>query len=168
MLMTIIKQITVDDAEAYLDLRAQLDAETKFMLLEPGERKMTIEQERERLTALLATDNSMVFLAMHAGEPIGFLWANGGMFRRNHHTVHIVIGIRATHTNQGVGTRLFQACEVWARERGLHRLELTVMTHNHLGIALYKKMGFQIEGTASDVLRVEGAYVDLHYMSRLL
>ena len=166
--MTIIRQITVDDAEAYLDLRTQLDYETKFMMLEPGERQITIEQERERLKSVLAADNSMVFLAEADDNPIGFLWANGGTYRRNHHSAHIVIGIRAAHTNQGIGTRLFRACELWARERGLHRLELTVMTNNHLGIALYKKMGFQIEGTALDALRVDGTYVDLHYMSKLL
>ncbi len=166
--MTTIRQITVADAETYLELRTQLDYETKFMMLEPGERKTTIAQEQERLAALLAADNQMVFLAEQAGEPIGYLWANGGMFRRNHHNVYIVIGIRAAFTNQGFGTRLFQACETWARERGLHRLELTVMTNNHLGIALYKKMGFQIEGTAPDALRVDDAYVDLHYMSKLL
>jgi RimJ/RimL family protein N-acetyltransferase len=166
--MITIRQVTVEDAAAYLSLRTQLDTETKFMMLEPGERQITIEQERERLTALLATDNSMVFLAESDGEPIGFLWANGGMFRRNHHNVHIVIGIRAAYTNQGIGTRLFQVCEVWARERGLHRLELTVMTNNPLGIALYKKTGFQIEGTALDALRVDGQYVDLHTMSKLL
>ena len=168
MSMTIIRQITLDDAEAFLNLRTQLDYETKFMMLEPGERQTTIEQERERLMSLLAADNSMVFLAETDGNPIGFLWANGGTFRRNHHSVHIIIGIRAAHTNQGIGTRLFQECESWARERGLHRLELTVMTSNHLGIALYKKMGFQIEGTALDALRVGGTYVDLHYMSKLL
>ena len=166
--MTIIRQITADDAEAYLDLRTQLDDETKFMMLEPGERKTTTTQEQERLIALLAADNQMVFLAEREGEPIGYLWANGGMFRRSHHNVHIVIGIRAAFTNQGIGTQLFQACETWARERGLHRLELTVMTNNHLGIALYKKMGFQIEGTAPDALWVDDAYVDLHYMSKLL
>jgi RimJ/RimL family protein N-acetyltransferase len=63
---------------------------------------------------------------------------------------------------------LFQTCEDWARAQGLHRLELTVMTNNHLGIALYKKMGFQIEGTAPDALRVDGEYVALHYMSKLI
>ena len=166
--MITIRPITVDDAEAYLNLRAQLDYETKFMLLEPGERKTTIAQERERLTALLAMDNSMVFLAMNDGEPIGFLWASGGTYRRNHHNVHIVVGIREAYTNQGIGTRLFQACEAWARERGLHRLELTVMTNNHLGLALYKKIGFQIEGTAPHALRVDSEFVDLHYMSKLL
>jgi RimJ/RimL family protein N-acetyltransferase len=166
--MITIRQINMEDAEAYLNLRTQLDYETKFMMLEPGERQFTIELERERLKSLLATDNSMVFLAEDEREAIGFLWANGGMFRRSHHNAHIVIGIRAAFTKQGIGTRLFQACEAWARERGLHRLELTVMTNNSPGIALYKKMGFQIEGTAPDALRVDGAYVDLHYMSKLL
>jgi RimJ/RimL family protein N-acetyltransferase len=166
--MITIRQITVEDAEAYLNLRTQLDYETKFMMLEPGERQMTLAQERERLAALLAADNQMVFLAETEREPIGFLWANGGSYRRNHHMVHIIIGIRAAFTNQGIGTRLFQACEAWARERGLHRLELTVMTNNPLGIALYQKMGFQIEGTARDALRVDGVYVDLYYMSKLL
>ena len=166
--MITIRPATVDDATAFLALREQVDHETKFMMLEPGERQTTSEQERERLATILKSDNKQMFLAMDVGQLVGWLWANGGDYRRNRHSVHIVIGIRAAYTNQGIGTRLFQACEAWARERGLHRLELTVMTHNHLGIALYKKMGFQIEGTALDALRVDGAYVDLHYMSKVL
>ena len=42
------------------------------------------------------------------------------------------------------------------------------MTHNVRGIALYKKMGFEIEGTARHQMQVDGEYVDLHYMSKLL
>ncbi len=166
--MITIRPATPDDAEAFLALRQHLDYETKFMMLEPGERHTTVEQERERLAAMGKSDNKQTFLAEGDGQLVGWLWANGGDYRRNHHTVHIVIGIRAAYTNQGIGTRLFQACEAWARERGLHRLELTVMTNNALGIALYKKMGFQIEGTALDALKVDGAYVDLHYMSKLI
>jgi RimJ/RimL family protein N-acetyltransferase len=166
--MMTIRPITIDDAAAFLAMREQVDHETKFMLLEPGERKTTVEQERERLALMGKSDNKQTFLAEHDGQLVGWLWANGGDYRRNHHNVHIVIGIRAAHTNQGLGTRLFQACEAWARERGLYRLELTVMTHNHLGIALYKKMGFQIEGTALHALRVDDKYVDLYYMSKLL
>jgi RimJ/RimL family protein N-acetyltransferase len=166
--MITIRPITLDDAAAYLHLREQLDLETKFMMLEPGERQMSLEQQILNLQNVLTTDNSLVFLAVNDGEPIGFLWANGGSYRRNHHNVHIVIGIRAAFTNQGVGTRLFQACEEWAKPRGLHRLELTVMTHNHLGIALYQKMGFIVEGTAREALLVDGNYVDLYTMSKLL
>lgn len=42
------------------------------------------------------------------------------------------------------------------------------MTHNLAGIALYKKMGFEIEGRKRHSLRVNGAYVDEYYMSKLL
>lgn len=166
--MITIRTATPDDAAAFLAMRAQIDLETTFMMLEPGERQTTVEQERERQAAIAKSDNKQTFLAEDDGQLVGWLWANGGDFRRNHHNVHIVIGIKAAHTNQGIGTRLFQACEAWAREHGLHRLELTVMTHNQLGLALYKKMGFQIEGTAPDALRVDGEYVDLYYMSKLL
>ena len=166
--MITIRSATIDDAAAFLSLREQVDYETQFMMLEPGERQTSVEHERERLAAIGKSDNKQTFLAEDGSQLIGWLWANGGDFRRNQHNVHIVIGIRAAFTNQGIGTRLFEVCEAWARARGLHRLELTVMTNNHLGIALYKKMGFQIEGTAQDALRVDGKYVNLYYMSKLL
>lgn len=166
--MITIRPVTIDDAAAFLALRQQIDAETKFMMLEPGERQTTVEQERERIAAMLQADNKMTWLAEDDGRLVGWLWANGGDYRRNHHTVHIVIGIRESHTGRGIGARLFEACEQWARDRKLHRLELTVMTHNVRGIALYKKMGFEIEGTARHQMQVDGEYVDLHYMSKLL
>jgi RimJ/RimL family protein N-acetyltransferase len=139
--MIAIRPATPDDAAAFLALRQQVDLETKFMMLEPGERQTTVEQERERLAAIDKSDNQQTFVAEDNGQLVGWLWANGGSYRRNHHNVHIVIGIRAAFTNQGIGTRLFQVCEDWARQRGLHRLELTVMTHNQPGIALVPEDG---------------------------
>jgi RimJ/RimL family protein N-acetyltransferase len=58
--------------------------------------------------------------------------------------------------------------EEWANIQNIHRLELTVMTHNIAGIALYKKMGFEIEGIKRDSLLIDGKYVDEFYMSKLL
>ena len=104
--MITIRPATPDDAAAFLALRQQVDLETKFMMLEPGERQTTVEQERERLAAIDKSDNQQTFLAEDNGQLVGWLWANGGSYRRNHHNVHIVIGIRAAFTNQGIGTRL--------------------------------------------------------------
>lgn len=166
--MITIRPATPDDAAAFLALRQQVDEETRFMMLEPGERQATVEQERERLINTAKADNKQTFLADDDGQLVGWLWANGGDYRRNRHVVHIVIGIGESHVGQGIGTRLFQACEQWARDKHLHRLELTVMTHNVRGLALYKKMGFEIEGTARHQMKVDGEYVDLHFMAKLL
>lgn len=52
-------------------------------------------------------------------------------------------------------------------DNGVHRLELTVMENNESGVALYKKMGFDIEGMKRDSL-YDGQYINEYYMSKLL
>ena len=47
---------------------------------------------------------------------------------------------------RGVGSALMAAAIDWARERGLHKLSLSVFAHNAAGIALYRKYGFVEEG----------------------
>jgi ribosomal protein S18 acetylase RimI-like enzyme len=47
---------------------------------------------------------------------------------------------------RGVGSALMEAAIAWARERGLHKLSLSVFPHNAAGIALYRKFGFVEEG----------------------
>jgi RimJ/RimL family protein N-acetyltransferase len=99
---------------------------------------------------------------------VGYIGARGGAYRRNRHSAHLVIGILQAFTGQGIGARLFAALEDWAHERGLHRLELTVMVHNTAAIRLYRELGFVIEGTRKDSLLVNGAYVNEYAMAKLL
>lgn len=47
---------------------------------------------------------------------------------------------------RGVGSALLAAAIQWARERGLHKLCLSVFAHNSAAIALYRKHGFVDEG----------------------
>lgn len=47
---------------------------------------------------------------------------------------------------RGVGSALVAAAIDWARDRGLHKLSLSVFPHNVAGIALYRKFGFVEEG----------------------
>lgn len=163
-----IRTITVDDAESLLKLQHQLDRETKFMLLEPGERTTTLEKARENIQRVLDQPNGTILVAEHEGKLVGYLYANGGGARRNAHTLYLVIGILQAYTGQGLGTRLFEQLEKWAREKGLHRMELGVMTANTAGIALYTKMGFVIEGTRKHAYRVDGEWVDELMMGKIL
>ena len=164
----IIRTICEDDAEQFLSLCKQLDLETQFMLLEPGERKTTLEEQRAQIEILLKQENQTIFVAEQDKHLIGYLAASGGTFKRIRHSAYLVIGILQAFTGQGIGTQLFQRLEDWAKQQHIHRLELTVMTHNTVGIALYKKQGFAIEGTKRHSLLINGQYVDEFYMSKLL
>jgi RimJ/RimL family protein N-acetyltransferase len=166
--MVTIRHISAEDAERFLMLAQTIEQETSFMLREPGELTMTATGQREQITQLLSRDNHTIFVADDAGTLAGYLSAAGGIYRRNHHNVHIAIGIRQAYTGQGIGQQLFAALETWARARALHRLELTVMAHNERAIRLYKRMGFIIEGTKRHALFINGTYVDEYYMAKLL
>jgi len=163
-----IRAIRESDGEQFLLLGKALDEETQFMMLEPGERTTTIEEQTQRIRDLLSQDNQIIFVVEHGNQLVGFLGALGGNYSRNHDCVHVVIGIRQEFAGQGIGKELFEALEKWAVDHKLHRLELTVMSHNVRAIHLYEKMGFKAEGTKKDSLMVNGKYVDEYYMARIL
>lgn len=163
-----IRHATEEDAGLWLALARRIDDETRFMMFEPGERTTTAEEQRSRFRAMIASGNQTMFLAEVDGEPVGYLGAMGGHFNRTRHKVYVFIGIREGFQGKGIGSALFTELESWARGWGAHRLELTVMPHNAAGLALYKKMGFDIEGTSRQSLCVDGVYVDEIMMAKIL
>ena len=138
------------------------------MLFEPDERKTTVEEQIGRTRFLLSQENQTILIAENNGEIIGFLGAFGGGCRRNYFSAHIVMGILQKFVGQGIGKELFSALEIWAKEKKLRRLELTVMAHNERAVSLYKKAGFEIEGIKKDSLFVNGKFVDEYYMGKIL
>lgn len=164
----IIREIQRNDAEAFLNLCHELDEETQFMLLEPDERMTTVNEQFAEIEDMISGDNKTILVAEHNSQLIGYIRADGGRYKRNRHSVYIVMGILHSFIGQGVGTMLLKELERWAIRNKNHRLELTVMVHNEAGLALYKKMGFEIEGTKKHSLFINGSYVDEYYMAKLL
>lgn len=106
-----IRTICESDSEAFLLLGKTLDEETQFMMLEPGERNLTVEEQRQRILAVLGRDNQTILVAEEENRLVGFLGIFGEGFRRNRHCAYIVIGILQAYTGQGIGKQLFAAAE---------------------------------------------------------
>jgi RimJ/RimL family protein N-acetyltransferase len=166
--MVTIRPIQPEDAAAYAALLEQLDIESTFLLFEPGERTMTVDQWAELIALMQTNGESTILVAEDGGELVGFLRARGETLRRIRHNLYLVIAIRQSHQGKGIGTRLFTVIEDWAHQRHLHRLHLTVMTHNERAVALYQKMGFVIEGHHKDAMFVDGRFVNEYSMAKLL
>ena len=163
-----IRTIMESDAAAFLELCVAVEAESEYMLIRPGERTAGVEQQRARIAEIVASDNSVILVAEDGGALAGYAAAVGGPYRRNRRTAHLVIGIREAVCGQGLGAEFFKELEAWARRQGLKRLELEVMVTNARAIALYKKSGFEVEGTRKDAVCVDGDYVDELYMAKIL
>lgn len=157
-----------DDAIALMKLRQRLDEETSFMLLEPGERDTSIQALARHLEEVSRSENSVVIVAGRRGDMAGYVELAGGKFRRNRSTTHVIIGVLAEASGQGVGTGLLEEAKRWAAARGLRRIELNVMAHNHRAIALYERAGFVREGRRVDCLLIDGTFLDELSMAMIL
>lgn len=88
--------------------------------------------------------------------------------RRERHSAGVGIAVHDAFHGQGVGTALMTALlDVADNWLGLIRVDLQVYIDNAPAIALYKKCGFEVEGTLRKCAIRNGQYVDAYAMARL-
>ena len=161
------KTLTAQDAERFWALQDRLDHETDCMLYEPGERPKNLP-EVEAMLRDAESGRDFLLAAEENGALVGYLSAQTGRQRRIAHTAYIVVGILRAFRGRGVGTELFRRLDIWAAQRRLTRLELTVLCGNEPAVRLYLKSGFRIEGVRRKSIRRNGVDADEYYMARLL
>ena len=81
-------------------------------------------------------------VAVAGGEIVGSLSVEASRFGVG----EIGMAVVREWRGRGVGSALLTAAIAWARERGLHKLSLSVFPHNAAAISLYRKFGFVEEG----------------------
>jgi L-phenylalanine/L-methionine N-acetyltransferase len=108
-------------------------------------------------------------LAVVGDEIVGHLGLGTEPNRpRRKHVGEIGMSVRDDFQGQGVGTVLLQAAVDMADNwLNILRLELTVFVDNEPAVRLYKKCGFEVEGTLRRHSFRAGQYVDVYFMARL-
>ncbi|WP_171014011.1 GNAT family N-acetyltransferase [Chitinivorax sp. B] len=109
-----------------------------------------------------------ILIAEQVGEIVGEVTLSVMSKTPRKHCGSIAPVVRADRHRQGIGnllmTSVLDLADNWLN---LQRLELQVLTYNEPAIALYKKHGFDIEGTLRHFAFRDGRYVDAHMMARL-
>ena len=104
-------------------------------------------------------------VAISSGEVVGWLHVEPSHFGFG----EIGMLVASAWRGVGVGTALVEAAIEWGRERGLHKLTLSVFPHNQAAIALYRKFRFEEEGRrAKQIRRASGELWDTIEMGLLL
>ncbi|HEV7307382.1 GNAT family N-acetyltransferase [Ensifer sp.] len=76
------------------------------------------------------------------------------------HVGTLGMGLLEPYRGQGIGRRLLKLAMEQARERGLERIELTVLDGNVAAEALYRRPGFLVEGRRIRDWKHDGMYQD--------
>lgn len=127
----------------------------------------SVEQWRQRMADQPDTD--FILVALADGRFAGFagLHANAKSGRRAH-AMHLGITVGGDFQGRGIGTALMKAlvdlADGWLN---VFRLELNVFADNARAITLYKRFGFEVEGTHRAYALRDGRYVDTCSMARL-
>ena len=161
------------DERPFLALFEALDAESEYLLFEPGERSTTAAQMRARIVEGRRSGRETLIVAARRGADggtvlDGFVGGIAGAGWRNAHALNLVLGVRRAASGRGLGRRLLDALEAEARANGIHRLGLGVMAGNDRALALYERAGFVLEGCRRDAVRLRSGYADEWFMGKLL
>jgi len=130
----------------------------------------SVEGHRTRLTEFLAPGKvDLLLVAEMDGKVVGSSGLHpAGVAQRRRHVMTLGISVLPAAQGQGVGTALMQAmCDYADRWMGTQRLELTVYVDNAAAIALYRKLGFEMEGRHRGYAMRDGQYVDAFAMARV-
>lgn len=161
-----VRRATTKDAAAYVRIMGDPAVYAGLMQLpHPSE-----EMWAARLADSLAPGKQDVLLV---AEEHGHVIATCGMHPagaslRRRHVMGLGISVAKDAQGRGVGRTLMAAmCDYADRWAGVLRLELTVYADNAAAIALYRKFGFEVEGTHRAYALRDGQYVDVLAMARL-
>ncbi|CCJ86576.1 Putative acetyltransferase [Cronobacter dublinensis 582] len=87
---------------------------------------------------------------------------------RRSHVATFGMSVHPAWRNRGVASALIREmvnlCDNWLR---IERIELTVFVDNAPALAVYRKFGFETEGTGRRYALRDGEYVDAYFMARM-
>ena len=106
------------------------------------------------------------FVVMSSGKVVGWCDVLRNRTRAVYsHCGTLGIGLLPEFRGRGIGRPLMQMTIDAAWQCGMTRIELTVREHNANAIALYKRLGFEIEGVQRNAVCIDGQYQNVYAMA---
>lgn len=164
-----LREARGEDAQHMLDYLAYVGGESDFLTFGAGEFSMTLEQEREFLEARRLSPTGFMIVAHDEANDVivGTLTFATGARPRVSHSGDLGVSVAQACWGAGIGRAMLEMLIDWSsRHDTVRKLNLLVRADNVRAIALYLKLGFEVEGTLRRVLYHEGRYYDDYAMGR--
>ncbi|MDF2000966.1 arsinothricin resistance N-acetyltransferase ArsN1 family A [Peribacillus frigoritolerans] len=110
-----------------------------------------------------------LIVAEQDGEIVGWSSLNQYNSRKAYKGVaDLSVYISRDHRGKGIGGLLLQSIEEHAKNNDFNKIVLFTFTFNQIGQGLYKKQGFREVGVFKNQGFMDGEYVDVMAMEKLL
>ncbi|MCG8570859.1 MAG: GNAT family N-acetyltransferase [Spirochaetes bacterium] len=162
-----IREATGDDAENMLLYLRQVAKESDFFAFTAKEAEIFLEEEQAIITNLKESKNSVFLVAERKKQLIGILIFKGGKYQRIEHSGEFSLSVVKEYWGKGVGPALLEYLLNWAKENSLiKKINLKVRFDNYAAIKLYRKYGFNEEGTIAREYLINGVFYEALLMGK--
>jgi RimJ/RimL family protein N-acetyltransferase len=166
----IIRPVTLDDLDAFRDLR--LEALRTQPIAFGADYETNLAHPREFWEKRIAPRDGVVsitYVAEANGELVGLTGIRAAEGRKERHNAWVWgVYVRPAWRGKGLGDRLVNACTEWGATQGLRYAKLGVLTSNTPAICCYVRCGFTVYALDPEVLAWEGKYYDELLMAKRL
>lgn len=159
-----IRETEVKDAALILDFFVEVNKESKFLMREPHEVDMTLDEEMRFLERISKSEHDCMLVVFDENSVVGTVGFHGSGLSRVKHRVSIGISVLSEYQNLGLGKIMMEMVLKKAKQYGKTKVELEVRIDNYNAIRLYEKYGFRNEGIRRNGFKVDGEYIDLLLM----
>ena len=156
-----VRRDDIQDAEGVAEVLNGVIAEGGYTALTG---RWTPEAEQAFLQSL--RPRSEVFVAEVAGRIVGFQVIEPFVTYTStmNHVAHFGTYVRADLRGCGIGQKLAEATLSFARRHGYEKSVIYVMAGNELGLAYYRRLGFEEKGVLRRQTKIDGVYHDEVFM----
>jgi ribosomal protein S18 acetylase RimI-like enzyme len=162
-----IRSAVEKDAEELSALRLVIDGETENLDREKGEAFIDPAGFAKLIKEDAENPRNLFLVAVAKDRIVGFSRCEGHPLKRFSHKVEFGVCVLQEFWGFGIGKHLLRQSISWADESGMKKMTLQVLETNEPAIALYKKLGFEIEGLLKkDKLHSDGTYHNTIVMGR--
>ena len=158
------------DATALIDYLKITTAETPYLIREPEEVTITLEQEKSFIQRAKDAERELLLIAVVDGIHIGNCsLMNIGPYKRYGHRCGVAIALYQEYCGCGIGKVMMQTVLDVAKSVGYEQAELEVVSDNQKAIALYRNLGFEKYGTFPNNMKYsDGTYINADWMMKKL
>ncbi|ANU23357.1 GNAT family N-acetyltransferase [Planococcus donghaensis] len=163
----LIRPAAHGDASSLSDLQKKIEGESDFFLYGHGERFLSTQKTRKQIIEWNQNGHSLILLAILNGQHVGYLMIEGYKAHRASHRAGLRIGIQKDSQRNGIGSLLLQKAEAWSAEKGIHRLEVSVLETNSTALTFLHKHGYESEGIRRKALMIQQTAYDEIYLAKI-
>lgn len=156
------------DARSLAALQKTVESESDFMLYGKDERTQSTQKVRKQIIEWKQSGHSVIIIAILNGQHVGFLMIVGNDAQRAAHRATIDLGLQKDAQGKGIAKALLEKAEDWCKEKGISRLEVTVVEENKPARNLYEKAGFQSEGVRKKSMMIQDKPHNELYLAKFL